>query len=155
MVELMPAIARDLKVYARRRWPLDTDERRQDRLLRMLPGFTHRRIKSFYEGERTAVPRHDETEAVERLIGKKIGAPQSEADHVEQRLQAQIAASRAEYRDLEARIARLETLFAPGNAEHVGPHVDALRAFASGQGQGPARGGPQDGPRGLAVAPAE
>lgn len=133
------AIAEELRVYARKRWPLTTDEWRKDRLAALL-GFSRRRVKSLYEGERTAVPRKEETDAVERLIGKRIGEPA-----IEEEAQNGIEQSRAEYRALEARIARIEALFAGADAKLSGPELDEIRALARGKGAGAARSGRANG----------
>lgn len=54
----------ELKVFARRKWPLTNDEDRQRRLRGVL-AFTGRRIKSLWDGEKTAVVHTHETDAVE------------------------------------------------------------------------------------------
>jgi hypothetical protein len=133
-------ISRELRIYGRQRWPLDNDKRRKERLAALL-NLTGRRIKSLWEGAEAAVPRAHEVSAIERLIGKRIGAAE-EANSVR--------ASQAEYRALEARIAALEAAFAVGDEEFGRAHLDGLRAQASGRGQGfdggsPANGRPHSG----------
>lgn len=50
------AISHDLRVYARRRWPLANDKFRKDRLASLL-AVSARRIKSLWEAEESAVIR--------------------------------------------------------------------------------------------------
>lgn len=85
------AIANDLRVYARRRWPLENDKFRKSRLAALLK-VSARRIKSLYEGEQSAVIREHEAEAVRRLLGQR---------EIEE-------ANRNDFQALQARIARLE-----------------------------------------------
>ena len=109
------AISHDLRVYARRRWPLANDKFRKDRLATLLR-MTGRRIKSLYEGEQSAVIREHEAEAVRQLIGQE-------------------EANRNAFQDLQGRIARLEAaLFAQDEAFHHEQMV-AFR-FAAGDGRG-------------------
>lgn len=90
------ALAADLKVFARQKWPLSTDEWRMSRLADLL-GLGRRRVKSLYQGEPTAVLRHHEAEAIAKLL------KQRKAEE----------ATRDDIGDLQARIARLEAaLFA-------------------------------------------
>lgn len=138
------AISTELRTFSRQRWPLANDKYRKARLKDAL-GVTARRIRSFWEGEETAVPRTKETERIERLIGKKIGAPQvteEEADAVRR--------SQENYRALEARLASLEALYARIDPELIGEHLAGARAFARGEiggavsrgkGHGPNRSG--------------
>ena len=128
------AIAHDLRVYARRRWPSENDKYRKDRLRDLLK-VSVRRMRSLWEGEETAVPRTHETDRIEALIGKKIGAP----DLTEEEANA-VVRSQEEYRALEARIAALEAFFRAGDEEHGGPHLDALRELAAGSGRVPQTG---------------
>lgn len=85
------AIASDLRVYARRRWPLENDKYRKHRLASLL-GFSARRIKSLWEAEQTAVIRQHEAEAVRKLLGQQEIAE----------------ANRNDIQALQDRIARLE-----------------------------------------------
>lgn len=125
-------ISSELKVFARRKWPLANDKYRKNRLADLL-SLTKRRIRSLYEGEDTAVPRTTETDAIERLIGKKIGAAAEleEAQH-EHRTLAEIAAS-------------LQALLQGPNAAFYSPQVAALRAALAGEGPRPHSGGAVDG----------
>jgi hypothetical protein len=123
------AIAQELRLYARLRWPLHNDKYRKDRLADLLR-FTHRRVKSLWEGEQTAVPRDQETSAIECLIGHRIG------EGLTQEAMDALRASQENYRALEARIAALEAALAHGDEEYVREYVDGYRAFALGQGQG-------------------
>lgn len=131
---LNAAIAHDLRVYARRRWPGENDKYRKDRM-RSLLQITARRMKSLWEGEEAAVPRATETERIESLIGKKIGAPELTEEEANA-----VGRSQEEYRALEARIAALEAFFRAGDEEHGGPHLDALRELAAGSGRVPQTG---------------
>lgn len=92
-------ISNDLRVYARRRWPLANDKFRKARLATLL-NVSARRIKSLYEGEQTAVIREREAEAVRQLVGQE-------------------EANRDDFQALQARIARLEAaLFAQDADSH-------------------------------------
>jgi biopolymer transport protein ExbB/TolQ len=95
--DLTEALAVELKTFARSKWPLTTDEWRKDKLASMLR-MGRRRIKSLYEGERTARPRFEEVEKIRALIRAQ------EKAHAETNAQAD--------RALEARIAELETQLA-------------------------------------------
>jgi hypothetical protein len=106
------AISHDLRVYARRRWPLANDKYRKDRLATLLK-LTARRIKSLYEGEQSAVIREHEAEAVRQLIG-----------HEE--------ANRNDLQDLQARIARLEAALLSQDEDFHRDQMDALRKAAGG-----------------------
>ena len=107
------AIATDLRVYARRRWPLANDKYRKHRLADLL-GVSARRVKSLWEAEETAVVREHEAEAVRKLVG------QQEAEE----------ANLNDIRALQARIARLEAaLFSQDEAFHSA-QMDALRDAA-------------------------
>ena len=134
------SISTELRVFSRQRWSLANDKYRKARLKDLLE-MTARRIKSFWEGEETAVPRAHETERIERLIGKKIGAPiitEEEADAVRRSQEA--------YRALEARLAVVEAYFQSGDEEFGREHVAGGRAFARGQGRGPESSGNGNGP---------
>lgn len=85
-------LSTDLRIYAVKRWPLDKDERRKERLAALL-NMTKRRVRSLWENESTARPRGDEIERIEALIG----AEEEEAN-------------RHAFADLQERIARLEAV---------------------------------------------
>lgn len=104
------AISHDLRVYARRRWPLANDKYRKDRLATLLE-VSARRIKSLWEGEASAVIREHEAEAVRRLIG-------------------QAEANTNDLQDLATRIARLEAALLHGDEDFNRYQVDALRKAA-------------------------
>jgi hypothetical protein len=113
-----PAISRELRVYARQTWPLDNDKLRKIKLGRLLL-LSARRIKSFWEGEETAVPRGSETARIEQLIGHRIGA----------------AADRENADDfmaLQARVARLEAALANVDEAFFDPQVAAYREALHG-----------------------
>lgn len=107
------AISHDLRVYARRRWPLGNDKFRKDRLATLLK-LSSRRIKSLWEGEQSAVIREHEADAVRRLVG------QAEANTND--LQA-----------LAQRIARLEAALLHGDEDFHRDQVDAIRQVARGR----------------------
>lgn len=109
------AIAHDLRVYARRRWPLANDKYRKSRLETLLD-LSARRVKSLWEGETSAVIREHEAEAVRRLLGQRA---------VEE-------ATRNDLQDLQARIARLEAALLSQDEEFHRDQVDALRKAAGG-----------------------
>lgn len=106
-------IAQDLRVYARRRWPLENDKYRKLRLADLL-GISARRIKSLYEAEQTAVIREHEAEAVRRLLGQQ---------KIEE-------ANRAELEALKGRIARLEAALVQGDEEYHHVQMAAYREAA-------------------------
>ena len=108
------AISHDLRVYARRRWPLANDKFRKDRLAELLK-VSARRIKSLYEGEESAVIREHEAEAVRRLVG-------------------QAEANRNDLQDLAQRIARLEAALLHGDEDFNRFQLDAIRQ-ATGRGR--------------------
>lgn len=110
------AISHDLRVYARRRWPLANDKFRKDRLATLLR-MTGRRIKSLYEGEQSAVIREHEAEAVRQLIGQE-------------------EANRNAFQDLQARISRLEATLLHQDEEFHHEQVAALRFSADGRRRG-------------------
>ena len=88
-------LSTDLRVYATKRWPLDKDERRKERLAALL-NMTKRRVRSLWENEATAVPRGDEIERIKALIGV-------EESNIEE-------ANRDAFAALQERIARLEAI---------------------------------------------
>jgi hypothetical protein len=123
------AIAQDLRIYARRRWPLANDKFRKDRLAHLL-NVSARRIKSLWEAEDTAVIRQQEAEAVRRLIGQQ---------KIEE-------ANRETFQALQARIARLEAALFAQDEEFHQPQMAALRgAVGSGRGGNVASPVGQDG----------
>ena len=107
------AISHDLRVYARRRWPLANDKYRKDRLATLLK-VTTRRIKSLYEGEQSAVIREHEAEAVRQLLGQE-------------------EANRNDFQALQARIARLEAALFTQDEEFHHQQVAALREAIDGR----------------------
>ncbi|HEV2518020.1 MAG TPA: hypothetical protein VGV07_22405 [Devosia sp.] len=120
----------ELKTFARRKWPLENDKSRK-RLLAGLLKFTLRRVRSLYEGERTAVPRGDEIVTIEQLIGKRIGAA----------AEKELTDAKAEYRSLADLAAGLQALVTGPNADFYRPQVDAFRAALLGEGVVDYRGG--------------
>lgn len=116
------SLSRDLRVYATKRWPLDKDERRKERLATLL-NMTNRRVRSFWANEPTAVPRGAEIERIEALIG----AEQAEQQKIEE-------ANRDAFAALQERIARLEAIVLSFKAEpdhaalaHEGDGADSGR----------------------------
>lgn len=110
------AISHDLRVYARRRWPLANDKFRKDRLASLL-AVSAQRIKSLWEAEESAVIREQEAEAVRRLVGQQ---------QIEE-------ANRNDYQALQARIARLEAALFASDAEFHQPQMAALREASRGR----------------------
>lgn len=102
--DLTAALSTDLKTFARRKWPLTTDEWRKDKLASMLR-MGRRRIKSLYEGERTARPRFDEVEKIKALIGQE--RPHDDAPE-DRALAARIAALEAQLAEVRALLAQDE-----------------------------------------------
>lgn len=127
------AISIELRVFARKRWPLENDKFRKNQLKSAL-GFTARRIRSFWEGSDTAVPRTEETDAIEGLIGKKIGAA------------AELEEAQHEHRDLAQLASGLQALLFGPEADFYRPQVDAIRAALLSQGGGAATGSTDYGP---------
>ena len=91
-----------LREYAGRTWPAESHKARITRLARALR-WGHRRTRSIYNGEPVAL-RADEFAAVQTL---------TEAKH--------------EYRDLQARIARLEAVLLHQDEDFHSPQVAAYR----------------------------
>lgn len=123
--KLNAAIAQDLRVYARRRWPLENDKYRKHRLADLL-GVTERRIKSLWEAEDTAVVRQHEAEAVRKLVGHQEIAE----------------ANRNDIQALQARISRLEAALLAQDAEFHSAQVAGFRqsvGFGRGEDE-PAEG---------------
>lgn len=108
-------VSRELRAFARIKWPLANDKARKQMLRRLLD-ITERRIKSLWEGEDTAVPRGTETARIEALIGHKIGAA------------AELEEARHEHRDLAELAASLQALLFGPEADFYRPQVDAIRA---------------------------
>lgn len=115
------SLSTDLRVYATKRWPLDKDERRKERLAALL-NMTKRRVRSLWENEATAVPRGAEIERIEALIG----AEQAEQQKIEE-------ANRDAFTALQERIARLEAIVLSLTAE---PDHDALAGAGTGTDRG-------------------
>jgi hypothetical protein len=129
-------VSKELKLFARVKWPLANDKARKAALRRALD-VTARRIKSLWEGEETAVPRGTETARIEKLIGHKIGAA------------AELEEARHEHRDLAQLAASLQALLFGPEADFYRPQVDAIRAAlvpaggGTGSGSGDAGAGDQ------------
>lgn len=121
------AISTELRLFARTRWPLENDKSRK-RLLASALKFTHRRVRSFYEAEETAVPRDHEVVAIEKLIGRPIS-----------RNERELADAQAEYRSLAEIASSLWALAHGPDADFYGPKMDALRSALLGEGH-PDRG---------------
>ena len=94
-------LSTDLRIYAVKRWPLDKDERRKERLAALL-SMTKRRIRSLWENERTARPRGDEIERIQALIGAEEEEANAEAYRA---MEARFASMEAELAELRASIA--------------------------------------------------
>ena len=74
------AIGDELRAYSRQRWPLANDKHRKSRIADLL-NVSARRIKSFWEGEATAVPRPDEIRRVEALTGKTFSTAAADGEN--------------------------------------------------------------------------
>jgi hypothetical protein len=111
--EVNAALADDLKIFARRKWPLSTDEWRMSRLANMI-GVGTRRMKSLYQGEATAVLRQHEAEAIAKLLNQR---------QIEE-------ANRNDFQVLQARIARLEAALFASDEEFHQPQMAAFRNAA-------------------------
>jgi hypothetical protein len=107
------AIGNELRAYSRQRWPLANDKYRKSRLSNLL-SLSHRRIKSFWEGEPTAVPKAEETRRIEALIGKSIG-PAADGEN------------RDDFMALQARVSRLEAALAAVDEAFFDPQMAAYR----------------------------
>lgn len=94
-------LSRGLRIYAVKRWPLDKDERRKERLATLL-NMTKRRVRSLWANEHTARPRGDEIERIEALIGAEKDEANGDAERT---LEARFAAMEAELAELRAAIA--------------------------------------------------
>lgn len=117
--EVNAALAADLKVFARTKWPLSTDEWRMGRLAHMI-GVGTRRMKSLYQGEATAVLRQHEAEAIGKLLNQR---------QIEE-------ANRDDFQALQARIARLEAALFESDEEFHHDQMVGLRQVAN-SGRGP------------------
>lgn len=112
-----------MRVYSRQRWPLANDKYRKSRLGTLLD-MTQRRIKSFWEGEETAVPRPAEISRVETLTGIKIIAAAADQEN------------RDDFMALQARVARLEAALAVVDEAFFDPQMAAYRqAVHGGRGE--------------------
>lgn len=117
-------LSTDLRVYATKRWPLDKDERRKERLAALL-NMTKRRVRSLWENEPTARPRGEEIDRIKTLIGV-------EESNIEE-------ANRDAFAALQERIARLEAIVL---AFETAQDHEAV----AGQGHGSQRRRRTDGP---------
>lgn len=122
--ELTAALSAELKTFARQKWPLTTDEWRKDKLASMLR-MGRRRVKSLYEGERSARPRFEEVEKIKALIGQ--GRPHDDARE-DRALAARIAA-------LEAQLAEVRALLAQDELADQGQWPREDRRNPSGHGR--------------------
>lgn len=122
--DMNAVIAQGLRVYARRRWPLENDKFRKLRLADLL-GISARRIKSLYEAEQTAVIREHEADAVRRLLGQQ---------KIEE-------ANRAELEALKGRIARLEAALVQSDEEFHREQMAGYRQAAGDRRGSNATGG--------------
>lgn len=116
-------LSRDLRVYAARRWPLDKDERRKERLATLL-NMTKRRVRSLWENEGTARPRGEEIERIKALIGAEEEEAYAEA-----------------YRQMDARFAAMEAELAALRTAIAATALAGEGAAHSGSGRGPDRQG--------------
>jgi hypothetical protein len=115
------SLSTDLRVYATKRWPLDKDERRKERLATLLK-MTKRRVRSLWENEATARPRGEEIERIEALIS-------AEQEEIEE-------ANRDAFAALQERIARLEAVVLALSSEqdHDAVAGGGKRAFGRRRG---------------------
>jgi hypothetical protein len=125
-------VGMELKTFARSKWPLTNDKDRKRRL-KVALGFTARRIKSLWEGSESARVHTDETDAIEAMIGHRIGAA------------AELEEARHEYRDLAQLAASLHALLYGPEADFYRPQVDAIRAALIPPGRGTEAGSGVDG----------
>lgn len=140
-------VGKELRTFARTKWPLANDKARKAVLRRVLE-VTERRIKSLWEGEETAVPRGTETARIEELIGHRIGAAAEEDADA-------LRASQQNYRTLEARLARVEALFESVDPEFGSEFVAAFRAQVRGPRRSADASGTGDGSQGPEYDPAD
>jgi hypothetical protein len=113
------AIANDLRLYARKRWPMAHDKFRKGRLASLLE-VSERRIRSLWNGEETAVLRQGEVERIRKLVGQ------------EQLEERNIVA----FRDLASRVSRLEALLAASVAKQDHQPLDNEgRGIGDGRGE--------------------
>lgn len=113
------ALGNSLRAYGRQRWPLANDKYRKLRLADLLE-MSHRRIKSFWEGEETAVPKPSEISRVEKLTGIKIIAAAADEEN------------RDDFMALQARVARLEAALNAVDEAFFDPQVVAHREALHG-----------------------
>lgn len=113
------SVAQTLRQYAGTRWPTLNHKGRMSRLAGELR-FGFRRVRSLYQDEPGVRLRADEQASIERL------------EHIE----ADDAVRRGQdlYRELEARLAALETFAQAVDPEFLGPQVAAFRTVARRQG---------------------
>lgn len=98
-------LSTNLRVYATKRWPLDKDERRKERLATLL-NMTKRRVRSLWENESTARPRGAEIERIEALISAEQEQIKEATRAADRALEARFAALETEVADLRAALAR-------------------------------------------------
>lgn len=120
----------DLRSFAATKWPALNHKGRLRELARLLPVWTARRVRSVYNGEFGVALRADERADIEAITG--------EADAVRRSQEA--------YRDLEARIASLEAIYAQLNAQPRGEQLAAPRGGSREHVTGAAPGGRGNGP---------
>lgn len=108
-------LSTDLRVYATKRWPLDKDERRKERLAALL-NMTKRRVRSLWENEGTARPRGEEIDRIKALISV-------EESNIEE-------ANRDAFAALQERIARLEAIVLAYDAAQDHPEM-ARRGYGN------------------------
>ena len=118
------SLSTDLRVYATKRWPLDKDERRKERLATLL-NMTKRRVRSLWENEQSARPRGEEIDRIKALIS------------VEETIIEE--ANRDAFAALQERIARLEAIVLAYEAAQDNQSM-------AGEGQGTQRRRRTDGP---------
>lgn len=132
--DLTEALATELKLFARTKWPMTTDEWRKDKLASMLR-MGRRRMKSLYEGERTARPRFEEVQKIRALIGEKEKAHAEANARADRALETRIA-------ELEAQLAEVRALLvademaeqgAPGSRDRRQSHRAGRRAADRGE----------------------
>lgn len=113
-------LSTNLRIYAVKRWPLDKDERRKERLASLL-NMTKRRVRSLWQNESTARPRGDEIERIEALICAK----EDDANEADSALAERISA-------LEAQIAFLVSALARDEVARKSPasHPDSSRSHS-------------------------
>lgn len=120
----VPALSKELRIYGRTRWPLMNDEWRKHKLASMLR-MGARRMKTYWDGEETAVPHPHEIERIDALFGGKATHDDSEQDRA---LAARIAA-------LEAQLAEVRALLAQDELAEAGewPRTDRRNSSRHGR----------------------